>query len=340
MKIIEKKLNFPYRKVKKIKWGVVGCGNYLENAFLPALESLKRSNLISVYSNDINRAKHICEKFAGVSAFSDYDEFLKSDIEIIYISSANASHYEQVIKAAKAKKNILCEKPLAINYQQAMEMYNICKENNVFLAINYKFRWNPLVRKTKELIDKGLLGKIISINCSFNIDCAPSDNFRFKPEISGGGALIDLGTHLIDLMRFFNGEIIEAKGYLDNVVYKSQVEDFANAILKFEKGNYGVITSSFSSLKSPNRIEITGHKGTITIENLLGKKNITPKMIITLVAESQKTFQKRSNDQLNILKDIQHACLNNEIPKINGFDGAENLRIIELIKTNNEKNNE
>src|SRR5690606_3268170 len=118
-------------------------------------------------------------------------------------ASANAHHYEQVIKAAKAGKHILCEKPLSITSSAAEEMVKACEENNVQLAVNYVYRFNPLVLKAKELIDKEYIGKLVSINLSFNINFYPDDNFRYEKALSGGGALRDLGTHMIDLLRFF-----------------------------------------------------------------------------------------------------------------------------------------
>ena len=123
MKIIsgKKRIKIP-RKVKRLKWGVAGCGNYLEKTFLPALQQSKRSRLASVYSSDIERSKFLSGKFAAEKYFNNYDEFLKSEFDALYIASINANHYEQVIKAAIAGKNILCEKPLAVNSMQAEEM--------------------------------------------------------------------------------------------------------------------------------------------------------------------------------------------------------------------------
>src|SRR3989337_3007568 len=97
------------KRLKKIKWGVAGCGRFAEQSFIPALSILRKSTLNSIYSNNILRAKQIAEKFGVADHFNDYDKFLKSDITAVYIASANSDHYHQVIKAAQAGKNILCE---------------------------------------------------------------------------------------------------------------------------------------------------------------------------------------------------------------------------------------
>ncbi|MCH6573714.1 MAG: Gfo/Idh/MocA family oxidoreductase [Bacteroidetes bacterium] len=217
-------------KIRKLKWGIAGCGYYAEHSFIPALSFLRRSSLVSLYSHNSQRAKQLAENSSASGYFNDYDEFLKSDINCVYISSVNSDHYEQVIKAAEADKNILCEKPLAISSKQAEEMVKICKKKNVFLAVNYLHRFHPHVVKSKELIYKDTLGKLVSINLNFNMDFAPGTNFRFNKKLSGGGAFRDLGTHMIDLLRYFGGEIEEINGFINNVVYKSEVDDFIGAM--------------------------------------------------------------------------------------------------------------
>ncbi len=334
MKIIKekKKLQIP-KSLKRLRWGVAGCGHFLEHTFLPTLQQAKRSQLVSVYSSDLERANFIASKFMAENAFDDYDEFLKSDFDVLYVSSANANHYEQVIKAARAGKNILCEKPLAITSGQAEEMVKVCEENNVFLTVNYVYRFHPLIIKAKDLIDNHFLGKILSVSTQFNIDFPPNDNFRFNKELSGGGALRDLGTHMIDLLRFFGGEIKEITGFLDNVIYTSEVEDFATGLVKFEKGGYGGFQVSYSSQKSFNRIEITGYKGSISIENLIGKKNIPAKLIIDLAGESRKIFRKRANKQLQLIRSVQKTFFKNHPLQVTGYDGYVNIKLMEELES-------
>ena len=320
------------RKYRKINWGVAGCGDFTEHAFLPTLDVLKKSNLVSVYSHDLNRAKDLAGKFFAESSFNDFDKFLESDIDIVYIGSKNSDHYEQVIKAAKAKKHILCEKPMALSSSQAEKMVKTCEENGVLLVINYSHRFHPLAVKAKELISKGMVGKIVSINASFNIDLSPSDNYRFKKEQSGGGALWDLGTHMIDLLRYFGGEIVEIKGFVDNVIYKSEVEDFANGLVKFEKSGYGNFTVSYNNKRAFNRIEILGYNGAIGIENLVGARNSSAKLIINLEGEGKKSFRRRANKLHYLLKDLQNALIKNEHFGFSGHDGLVNIKLMEQLE--------
>ncbi len=322
----------PKRDRSKLKWGVAGCGKYLETTFLPTLQNLKKSRLISVYSSSMDRAMFISNKFNAINHFNDYDEFLKSDIDAVYIASKNSDHFLQVIKAAEAGKHILCEKPLALNSKEAEKMLRACEKNNVYLSMNYVYRFHPLVIKAKELIAKLVIGKIVSISTNFNIDFPPNDNFRFKKELSGGGALRDLGTHMLDLLMFFGGEIAEISGNIDNVIYKSEVDDFANGIVRFTKSGYGYFNVSYNTKKHFNRIEILGQNGAIGIDNMVGRRNASSRLTIELSGEAKKAFRKKANNQALLLKDVQKAFKANKEPQVTGFDGFNNIRLMEEVE--------
>jgi D-xylose 1-dehydrogenase (NADP+, D-xylono-1,5-lactone-forming) len=320
-------------RLRKIKWGAAGCGRFTEHSFIPSLEFLRKSTINAVYSRNSSRAKQIADKYGIPKHFSNYDEFLKSDINAVYIGSVNSDHYQQVIKAAEAGKNILCDKPLAMTSAEADEMVKACERNNVLLAVNYAHRFHPLVAKAKEIVNSQMLGKLTSININFNIDIPPSNNFRFDPKLSGGGALRDLGTHVIDLMRYFGGEIVSIDGVMDNIVYKSDVEDFSAAILKFKESGYGTFSVSFSNKKGFNSIEILGHKGALSIDNLIGKKNISSKLTILLEGEAKKAFRKRGNKLVYLLKSVQNSFLKNEKPLVTGYDGYINMKLMEELES-------
>ncbi len=222
--------------------------------------------------------------------YDDFEKFLSSDFDAVYIASSNQYHFEQVVAAAKAGKHIICEKPLALNSKQAEEMIKVCEERNVKLSVGYVQRFHPLTRKAKEMIENGLIGQPVIINVSQSFDYPPNQNFRYQKE-AGGGALRDIGTHCIDLLRFFGGEIETIQGFVDNVIYKSEVDDFVTATCKFKEGGYGNFYASFCIGKPLNRIEIVGYKGTIVIENLIGKRFDYAKLTINKVDETKKHFE-------------------------------------------------
>jgi len=320
------------RVVKKLRWGVAGCGRFAEHSMIPAVNFLRKSRLVSFYSHNLSRAKELAEKSGAAGYFESYNEFLNSGIDCVYISSANSFHHDQTIKAAEAGKHVLCEKPLALSSMQAGQMIDACKQNGVLLSINYANRFHPHVIKAKELLKNQTLGKLVSISINFNIDFPPGNNYRFNKNLSGGGALRDLGTHTIDLLRFFGGEINIIEGFVDNVFYKGEVDDFASAVVKFENGGYGYFNVSYNNKKAFNRIEILGHKGAISIESMIGVKALPSKLTIQLESEAKKSFRKRGNKILYMLRSVQKSFLKNETLSVTGEDGLINMKIMEELE--------
>ncbi len=327
-----KKINIRAAIPKRLKWGIAGCGSFAEYTFLPSFLTVKRSKLISVFSHNGERARSIANKFGAQNYFDEYDEFLKSDIDVVYKSGKNSDHYQHVIKAAKAGKNILCERPISLNSQQAKEMVDECKLNNVLFAVNHLHRFHPLIHKAKELVDKQLLGKLISISASYHIDRAPDSSIRFLKEYSGGGVLRYLGAQVIDLMRFFGGNIVEVKAYMDNVLYKSEVEDFTNALIKFNGGHYGNFSVSYDLKKPFITFDIIGNIGSLSIISTFDKKYVSTKLIIDLHGEARKVFRKKINKISFMIRSVQKSFIRNQQPLVTGEDGLQNMIIIEEIE--------
>jgi predicted dehydrogenase len=319
-------------RFKKLKWGIAGLGHYSENTIIPTLSTVRKARIMSVYSSTPERAKFINEKFDIPHAFSDFGQFLTSDIDAVYIGSANCDHYEQVLQAAAAKKHILCDKPLALTSRQAREMVQTCKDNNVQLAVNYVYRFHPLAAKVKELITNQAIGNLIHVNAHFNINFPPDNNFRFIKSKSGGGAMRDLGSHLLDLFRYFGGEMEPVSCIMDNVIFKSEVEDFASGTLKFENGGYASFLVSTNTGKAFNRIEIIGSDGSICLENLIGQKQASAKLTILLEKEAKMAFRKRANKVQRGLKLVTGAFLKNKPALATGEDGLIGLELIEKLE--------
>jgi len=319
-------------KMKKVMWGIAGLGNFAESGFMPAFNLLRRARLLSVYSGDIHRAKTFADRFGAATHFDNYDSFLDSGIDAVYIAGTNSTHYLQAKKALLAGKFVLCEKPITNSAEEAAELHSLALEPGRIFTINYTYRYHPFIIKAKDLLDNHKLGKILNIQADFNVDLVPGSNFRYDKGLAGGGALRDLGTHMIDTYRFLMGEITDISGYLDNLVYKADVEDFATAIVKFENGSYGNFTVSYAAKKSINSLKIIGHKGSLRIDNLIGMRYSSSKLTISLEGEAQKVFRKRANKLYRLLRDVNTSFINKVQPQITSYDGLANLRLMETLE--------
>jgi len=126
---------------------------------------------------------------------------------------------------------------------------------------------------------------------------------------------------MIDLLRYFGGEIENIDGVVGNLIYQSEVDDFALGIVKFVKSGYGTFNVSYNNKKAFNRIEILCHTGAIAIDNLIGRKLLAPKLTILLEDETRKSFRKRGNKMVYVIKSVQKSFLKNEMPHTTGEDG-------------------
>jgi predicted dehydrogenase len=137
---------------------------------------------------------------------------------------------------------------------------------------------------------------------------------------------------MIDLLRFFGGEIENIDGVVGNLIYQSEVDDFAIGTVKFTKSGYGTFNVSYNNKKAFNRIEILCHTGAIAIDNLIGRKLLAPKLTILLEDETRKSFRKRGNKISYVIKSVQKSFLKNEPAHATGEDGLINLKLMEELE--------
>ncbi|MEK3808704.1 Gfo/Idh/MocA family oxidoreductase [Bacillus sp. FSL H8-0547] len=220
---------------------------------------------------------------------TDWRELIKrDDIDLIDIVTPNHSHAEIAIAAAEAGKHVICEKPLALNAEEAERMLAAAEKNGVVHMISHNYRFAPAVQYAKKLIEEGRLGKIYHVRATYLQDWLMDPDFpiawRLKKEITGSGALGDIGAHIIDLTRFLVGEMIEVVGAMETFIKERPIEnepgktgivdvdDAASFIARFENGAMGVFEATRFAAGSRNRncFEINGEYGSIKwdLENM------------------------------------------------------------------------
>jgi D-xylose 1-dehydrogenase (NADP+, D-xylono-1,5-lactone-forming) len=174
-----------------IRWGFLGAGSIATKALTPAVHAAKNATLQAVASRDVIRSQSL----EPVKVHSTYQDLLDdSDIDAVYISLANHQHCEWSIKALQAGKHVLCEKPIAMDANEARLMADAAKENNRMLVEAVWTRWHPRFIRMVELVQNGSIGEIKAINASFTFPGSLEGNYRLAPEM-GGGSLFDVGPY-------------------------------------------------------------------------------------------------------------------------------------------------
>ncbi|MCX7795759.1 MAG: Gfo/Idh/MocA family oxidoreductase [bacterium] len=330
-----------------INWGVIGCGGIAYRRTIPeGITKAKNAKLISVMDIDKNKAKEVGEKF-GVEYFTDIEDILNDTrIQAVYIATPVYLHKEQTIKSALSGKHILCEKPLALNSKEAKDIIDICKRSHVKLGVGYMMRFHSLHNRAKEMVKNGELGEIVFARAQLSCWYPPIPGaWRQDPVLGGGGALIDMGSHCLDLLEYIlDTEIETVSCFADNAIHNYKSEDSSVVMVRFKNKAHGVIDSYFNipDNSSKNRLEVYGTKGSILAEGTIGQSSYG-KMVIFLEKDSKGYDASQIREIENGIKievpfvniyqaeieAFSSAIENDKEPPIPGEIGLWNLKIIE-----------
>lgn len=247
----------------KIRYGMIGCSNFLRRRIIDAVSKSTNSEIISLASRDINKAKEWSKEF-DISYFDSYESILeRKDIDAVYISLPIGLHKDLVIKATKAKKHVLCEKALAENYASVKTMVDACIHNNVHLYENHTIDNHTQHEKVRSMIKNGKIGKIFSFKSSFGFPAPKEGDIRYDKNL-GGGILNDVGTYPLLISRLlFEEEPISVFCKL-NLDKKTGVDMSGVAILEFPNKKRSLIDFGYDKLYQ-NNYSIWGSKGLIKV---------------------------------------------------------------------------
>lgn len=244
---------------EKIRWGIVGLGNIAQK-FVDDLKLLADGELIAVASRDLEKAKNFGALNNAKYAFGSYQELFNcKEVDVVYIATPHTSHAELSIKAMKQGRNVLCEKPMGINKDEVEKMIAIARENKVFLMEALWSRFNPSIRKVKDLLDDGIIGDIAYIHADFAFYALDRDeNGRLLNPALAGGSLLDIGIYPIFLAYLILG--YPEKILATSKIYKTGVDIQTSMI--FEYPNAQAILYSGLTSDSEMKAQISGSEGT------------------------------------------------------------------------------
>ena len=260
--------------INQIKWGVIGSGGIARRRTIPeGITQAEHARLVAVYDINSEANNAVAKEFDAIPVNS-IRELLDADIDAVYIASPANLHLEQVITCAKAKKHILCEKPLGMTTEEAETMIMSCREEGVLLGIGLMMRFVSQHQAALKLIQEGKLGKPVYSRAQLSCWYPPIEGaWRQDPSTGGGGSLMDMGSHCIDLLEMFFGEAKSVSCFTNNLVHSYKSEDSAIVSLLFENGALGTVDTCFCipDNSSKNILELYGSKGSILAKGTIGQ---------------------------------------------------------------------
>lgn len=264
--------------MKKLRWGVIGAGGIADRRTIPGMLLADNAELVAVMEINKDFAEQLRKKWNAKRAYTSDDELLKDpEIDAVYIASPVVLHAEQAMKAADARKDILIEKPIAITADEAERVVNYCKQKDVRIAAGLMMRFGSYVQEMKKAISEGKIGKVVSGYGQFTCWYPDmKDNWRQQKKTAGGGALMDMGVHLIDLMQYVTGSQVTQVSALNSTLsFEYEVEDSSTLLMSLENGAQCVVQSNFNipDQASKWRLEFFGDQGRLIGNNVVGQED-------------------------------------------------------------------
>ena len=249
-----------------MNFAAIGLGSFGQKR-AKAIKDSKHGNLKAVFDTNKDIANK-ASKILDVPT-KDLNEILKdSTIDVVAICTPNKFHKEIIIDALNANKNVFCEKPLARNFKEAEEIYEVAKKSKKIVQVGSNHRYFESVKYAKKLVDQGAIGELLSFNGRIGHNGERlKDSWFWNKDISGGGTLLDNGCHLLDLSRYFLGNFKSGTGSVSNSYWKNlDVEDTASGIFKTEDGKTSTIFCSWRLMSGYFFFELNGSEGYINVD--------------------------------------------------------------------------
>ena len=316
-----------------IRIGVLGAAAIVPAALTNPARSVPEVQIVSIAARDPNRADSFARRHNIPRAHRTYADLIADpEIDAIYNPLPNGLHAEWTIKALRAGKHVLCEKPFASNTKEALEMAEAAKESGKILSEAFAYRYHPLTARVKEIISSGELGKIKNIEARFCFLLPIPSNIRFRYDLAGG-SLMDAGCYPVSLTRYLIGaepEVLSAKAKL----FRPNVDSRMEAELKFPNDIQArIVCDMLSPRLFHSSLHVQGDAGELKVFS-----PFQPHVIHRLTIRTNKTnwsgTVKGSNSYTLQLRAFAQAILSNAPLSTTPDDAVKNMRVIDAIYQN------
>ncbi len=260
----------------KVRWGVIGAGGIADRRTIPGMMLCDNAELVAVMEINMELAEKCRAKWGCKRAYDKEEDLLADpEIDAVYIATPVFLHAKQAMAAADAGKHILIEKPLAMTAEEGQQVADYCRSKGVMIAAGLMMRFGSYVQAMKRSIAEGKIGKPVSAYAQFT--CWYPDipgSWRQSRKGGGGGAMMDMGVHCIDLLQYILGtKAKDVAAFHDTLSFQYEVEDSSTVMLRMESGAQCVVQSNFNIPDDAAkwRIEVFGDQGRLVGEGIIGQ---------------------------------------------------------------------
>tara|TARA_B100000686_G_scaffold336046_1_gene405423 strand:- start:55 stop:1032 length:978 start_codon:yes stop_codon:yes gene_type:complete len=307
-----------------IRWGIIGCGDVARRRVAAAILGDEHSDCLAACRRDPAQLAQFCSDFEIPRAYTTHQELLADEqIDAVYVATPVSAHCEQVLAAAAAGKHVLVEKPMGCTVSECNQMIDACQRAGVRLGVAYYRRFYPVVERMHQLLREGHLGELLSIAAvtANPFQMSPDDEgyWRVMPDVGGGGSLMDIGSHRLNLFLHLGGPIREIKAYCNTIAAPYAAENVASLIVRFQSGAHGMLQCFFGSAFDPDVLTITGTRGQITTTPLNGGQ-----LVCELDGkQSIEAHPPAENFNAPLISDFASAIHGQRPPEVTGEEGRK-----------------
>lgn len=326
-----------------VQVGILGGGNISET-HARAAQATDGVAVAAIHGQNQEKARRLAERFGGRVCASLEEFFDHEPLDLVLIGSPSGLHAEQGIAAAERGLHVLVEKPLDIKTERADELINACDRAGVKLGVFFQDRVAPDIRRLKNLVDDGALGKPFLVSGRLRWYRPPEyysgSRWRGTSALDGGGALINQGVHTVDLLLWLMGDVARVSARSTTALHDIEVEDTIVATLEFRNGAIGTLEAATSAYPGyPRRVELTGTEGTIILEHDRIVAADLRHARIDLVAPATASANLSATSPVvsdvrghqELLKDFLRAIETNGKPICDGVEGRRSVELVEAI---------
>ena len=325
---------------KKIGYCIVGLGRISMNEFMPGVQISKNSKLVALVSGHRDKAERVADQYGishkAIYDYTNYDQIAHNpEIDAVYIALPNGMHAEYTIRAAKAGKHVLCEKPMANTVAECEQMIAACRAADRKLMIAYRLQYEPNTLNAIHLLRQGYAGKLLELDCAFGFNMKPGE-WRLNKKLAGGGPLYDVGIYCINASRYLTGEEpVSVQGYstvIDHDGRFNEVEENVAWTMRFPSGVVSNCLTSYGSNFVGSRARVIGTTGTLEMNpaynysglHFVGRSESGGERDFSILDPNPQQFAREADH-------LAECILENKEPKSDGQEGLRDMKIIRAI---------
>ena len=318
---------------KKSGIALVGLGGYSSGQLGPALQETNNCYLAGIVTGTPSKEKKWSEQYnipaKNIYNYENFDTIEgNKDIDIVYVVLPVSMHKEYTIRAARAGKHVICEKPMALNVQECREIIDACKNANRMLSIGYRLHFEPYNMEMMRLGQQKIYGPVLNIDCqngfTYNGDL---NEWRLKKAMAGGGGLMDMGVYTIQGARYVTGEepvFVTAREEKLRPHFFKEVDETVYYELEFPGGTIAKGVSSYS--KNVNHLKAKAEKGWFELSRAYRYGGMAG-----ATSDGPMKFDPNINQQALQMDDFAKCIAENNPTRVPGEEGLKDIKIVEAI---------